>query len=83
MLAQLDRVTGYEPVGRGFESLTAHQKETTIYRMIDCRFFLFSSLFSILFSLFSHIAVSREKIRENREEKMCFAKQSVDLKNEL
>ena len=25
MLAQLDRVTGYEPVGRGFESLTAHQ----------------------------------------------------------
>ena len=25
-LAQLDRVTGYEPVGRGFESLPAHRK---------------------------------------------------------
>ena len=25
-VAQLDRVTGYEPVGRGFESLQAHQK---------------------------------------------------------
>ncbi len=27
MLAQLDRVTGYEPVGQGFESLTAHQQK--------------------------------------------------------
>ncbi len=26
LLAQLDRVTDYESVGRGFESLTAHQK---------------------------------------------------------
>ena len=26
-VAQLDRVTGYEPVGRGFESLSAHQKK--------------------------------------------------------
>lgn len=25
LVAQLDRVTGYEPVGRGFESLQAHQ----------------------------------------------------------
>ena len=25
-IAQLDRVTGYEPVGRGFESLLAYQK---------------------------------------------------------
>ena len=25
MLAQLDRVTGYEPVGQGFESLASHQ----------------------------------------------------------
>ena len=25
LLAQLDRVTGYEPVGQGFESLAAHQ----------------------------------------------------------
>ena len=27
LIAQLDRVTGYEPVGRGFESLSAHQKK--------------------------------------------------------
>ena len=27
LLAQLDRVTGYEPVGQGFESLTAHQQK--------------------------------------------------------
>ena len=26
LLAQLDRVTGYEPVGQGFESLAAHQR---------------------------------------------------------
>ena len=28
LLAQLDRVTGYEPVGQGFESLTARQKKS-------------------------------------------------------
>ena len=27
-VAQLDRVTGYEPVGRGFESLPAYQKSS-------------------------------------------------------
>ncbi len=27
LIAQLDRVTGYEPVGRGFESLSARQKD--------------------------------------------------------
>ena len=26
LVAQLDRVTGYEPVGRGFESLRAHHR---------------------------------------------------------
>ena len=35
----------------------------------DCRFFLFFSLFSFRSSLFSKIVVSREKIREKREEK--------------
>ena len=29
LVAQLDRVTGYEPVGRGFESLPSHQKDTS------------------------------------------------------
>lgn len=28
-VAQLDRVTGYEPVGRGFESLPAHSEPLT------------------------------------------------------
>ena len=31
-VAQLDRVTGYEPVGQGFESLLAHQKSTFFER---------------------------------------------------
>ena len=30
-VAQLDRVTGYEPVGRGFESLQPYQKAETIW----------------------------------------------------
>ena len=38
LLAQLDRVTGYEPVGQGFESLAARQKET-MHRV--CMVFLF------------------------------------------
>ena len=35
-VAQLDRVTGYEPVGRGFESLPAHQtvKIRILYRLV-------------------------------------------------
>ena len=32
-VAQLDRVTGYEPVGRGFESLPAYQKRGASFRM--------------------------------------------------
>ena len=30
LLAQLDRVTGYEPVGQGFESLTARQVQKSV-----------------------------------------------------
>ena len=29
LVAQLDRVTGYEPVGQGFESLQARQVQDT------------------------------------------------------
>ena len=29
LVAQLDRVTGYEPVGQGFESLQARQLQDT------------------------------------------------------
>ena len=37
-VAQLDRVTGYEPVGRGFESLPAYQKtcKALLYRFFCC-----------------------------------------------
>src|SRR5699024_3143193 len=34
LLAQLDRVFGYEPKGQGFESLAAHQK----HRILSCAF---------------------------------------------
>ena len=36
LVAQLDRVTGYEPVGRGFESLPAHQtvEIRTLYQSV-------------------------------------------------
>ena len=33
-VAQLDRVTGYEPVGRGFESLLAHQSFLILTNLI-------------------------------------------------
>ena len=37
MLAQLDRVPGYEPVGRGFESLTpCQQKSLRLVRRLFC-----------------------------------------------
>ena len=39
-VAQLDRVTGYEPVGRGFESLPAHH----VPIVLDFRDFLFGIL---------------------------------------
>ena len=39
LVAQLDRVTGYEPVGQGFESLLAHQLKTALHKAL--RFFAF------------------------------------------
>ena len=35
-LAQLDRVFGYEPKGRGFESLTACQKKHLLLQVLFC-----------------------------------------------
>ena len=49
-VAQPDRVFGYEPKGRGFESLQARQKE----KSHDSVTFLFV-LLSIIFSLLSII----------------------------
>ena len=40
LVAQLDRVTGYEPVGRGFESLQARQEGVT--KLLSPRFFQYS-----------------------------------------
>ena len=36
MLAQLDRVPGYEPVGRGFESLTPRQNKKECNALLLC-----------------------------------------------
>ena len=41
-VAQLDRVFGYEPKGRGFESLPAHQKSSCSFEQ---------ELFSFIFAL--------------------------------
>ncbi len=51
LVAQLDRVTGYEPVGQGFESLPARQKIP--FAKVDGIFYLLtitSSLFTKKFS---------------------------------
>ena len=40
LVAQLDRVTGYEPVGQGFESLPARQRKAIIAKAVVA--FLFS-----------------------------------------
>ena len=48
-VAQLDRVFGYEPKGRGFESLLACQKEK-VARYCGF-FFLYTSLFTFTFCI--------------------------------
>ena len=40
LVAQLDRVTGYEPVGRGFESLPAHHAKDTLCHLTQGIFFI-------------------------------------------
>ena len=45
------------------------------FRQESCRFFLYSYLLSIHYSLFSKIVVSSELIKENREEKMKLAEE--------
>ena len=61
-VAQLDRVTGYEPVGRGFESLPAYHNWTPV--LIQCvlkwvsSFFLQKPLFARVFLYFLTITGS-------------------------
>ena len=40
LVAQLDRVTGYEPVGQGFESLQARQKKKQLLITKVASFFI-------------------------------------------
>ena len=49
LVAQLDRVTGYEPVGRGFESLQARQKK---HCELQCFFFFYTAIETLSFSHF-------------------------------
>ena len=66
-VAQLDRVFGYEPKGRGFESLPAYQKETTIF---DKKVVVsFCSFHFSLFVLLSSLKLSFPEKREERKEK--------------
>lgn len=48
MVAQLDRVTGYEPVGRGFESLSLHHQihEDLLHGFFAFQIFWSPNLFS-------------------------------------
>ena len=53
-IAQLDRVFGYEPKGRGFESLLACQPSTSALKKLDYKsgfIFLFSFILKTLFCL--------------------------------
>ena len=62
-LAQLDRVTGYEPVGRGFESLLAHQIRSVILIQSHASFSMSKN--TMLWDFFK-----KEKFQSNG----CFAK---------
>ena len=55
LVAQLDRVTGYEPVGRGFESLQARQSvQLQQYKNHAFAWFLFmqNQAYGIVYQLF-------------------------------
>ena len=62
--SSVDRVPGYEPVGREFESPQARQKEKPPARWL---FFLYFSLLSLHSSLFSAMSWRLFQIRDKRE----------------
>ena len=78
-VAQLDRVTDYESVGRGFESLPAYQKIPRILEilgifctlMADCkkRFLVIHSLFTI----FGYFVKSKILCKRKKEGRVCAA----------
>ena len=55
-VAQLDRVPGYEPGGREFESLRARQLEQRVSRFFRLALFLFPTLFRHLYPFFDELA---------------------------
>ena len=61
LLAQLDRVTGYEPVGRGFESLAAHQKRKTPAKPVGVFLFLCLIFFIAFFAVQLFMEALHEK----------------------
>ena len=58
-VAQLDRVFGYEPKGRGFESLQPYQKRSSPFGELRFCFITFASCFKV-FS--SNIAITLHRI---------------------
>lgn len=58
LVAQPDRVTGYEPVGRGFESLRARQAKI-LSKLFDRIFVLHYSLFILHYSLFIDMILNK------------------------
>ena len=82
LLAQLDRVTGYEPVGRGFESLTARQRKTAWF--LRCLGFMRLFVICFLVSLYNSCSVelkSRNWISKHFLNCLSFLKRSFQWKN--
>lgn len=79
--SSVDRVPGYEPVGREFESPQARQKEKPPARWL---FFLYFSLLSLHSSLFTNMAGRLFQIRDKREERKVEVSASpMDFKSRL
>ena len=53
-VAQLDRVFGYEPKGRGFESLQPYQKRSSPFGELRFCFITFSAVLFRFYRLFTH-----------------------------
>ena len=61
LLAQLDRVTGYEPVGQGFESLTARIVRNSM-KVLLFRIFLLKMPFSSHGTNLDYVRINIESI---------------------
>ena len=77
--SSVDRVPGYEPVGRGFESPQARQKETTIFERRLSFLFVLCTFLSSLFPLLSNCRFQRKDKREKRREKVVLLCKTLNL----